>query len=59
MKVTFAPAARDELDDIFAWIATDRPRAAAELVARIEAKVMRLETPELTHGSARTCRGNA
>jgi toxin ParE1/3/4 len=48
MRVTFAPAARDELDDIFAWIAKDSPRAAAEMVARIEAKVMQLEIPELT-----------
>jgi plasmid stabilization system protein ParE len=49
MRVTFDPAAGDELDQIFAWIAKDDPRAAFEMVARIEAKVMRLETPELTH----------
>ena len=49
MRVTFDPAARDELDDIFQWIARDSPRAAHELIARIEAKVMRLELPELTH----------
>jgi toxin ParE1/3/4 len=49
MRVTFEPAARDELDRIFAWIAKDNPRAAVEIVARIEAKVMRLETPELTN----------
>lgn len=49
MKVAFDPAARTELDDIFAWIAKDSPRAALAMVARIEAKVMRLETPELTH----------
>jgi len=49
MRVTFDPAARDELDDIFQWIARDSPRAAHELIARIEAKVMRLEFPELTH----------
>ena len=49
MKVTFDPAASDELDGIFAWIAKDSPRAALEMVARIEAKVMRLETPELTN----------
>ncbi len=47
MKVTFDLAARDELDSIFAWIAKDSPRAASELIARIEAKVMRLEVPEL------------
>jgi plasmid stabilization system protein ParE len=41
MRVTFEPAARDELDRIFAWIAKHNPRAAVEIVARIEAKVMR------------------
>jgi toxin ParE1/3/4 len=49
MRVTFDPAARDELDDIFRWIAKDSPRAAHELIARIEAKVMRLALPELAH----------
>ena len=49
MRVTFDPAASDELDSIFAWIAKDNPRAALDLVARIRVKVMRLETPELTH----------
>jgi plasmid stabilization system protein ParE len=49
MRVTFDPAARDELDDIFQWIAKDSPRAARELIARIEAKVMRRELPQLTH----------
>ena len=49
MRVTFDPAASDELDGIFAWIAKDSPRAAFEMLARIEAKVMRLETPALTH----------
>ena len=49
MRVTFDPAAGDELDSIFAWIAKDSPRAAFEMLARIEVKVMRLETPELTH----------
>ena len=49
MKVTFEPAARDELDRIFSWITNDNPRAAREMIARIEEKVMRLATPELTH----------
>ena len=49
MRVTFDPAASDELDGIFAWIAKDSPRAAFEMLARIEVKVMRLETPALTH----------
>ncbi len=49
MQVRFEPAARDDLDRIFAWIGKDNPRAATEMIARIEAKVMRLENPELTH----------
>ena len=49
MNVTFEPAARDELGRIFSWIANDNPRAAREMIARIEEKVMRLATPELTH----------
>jgi toxin ParE1/3/4 len=48
MKVTFEPAARDDLDRIFAWIARDNPRAALAMVARIEDKVTRLENRELT-----------
>jgi len=49
MKVTFEPAARDDLDRIFDWIANENPRAATALIGRIEAKVMRLENRELTH----------
>jgi toxin ParE1/3/4 len=49
MRVTFDPAAREELDGIFAFIAENNPRAALELILRIEAKVMRLESPQLTH----------
>jgi len=49
MKVAFEPAARDDLDRIFDWIARQNPRAATELIARIEAKVMRLENRELAH----------
>ena len=49
MRVTFDPAARDDLDRAFAWIAQDNPRAAFELIARIRAKVLRLETPQLTY----------
>ena len=47
MKVRFEHAARDELDRIHAWIAKDNPRAARDMIARIEEKVMRLETPGL------------
>ena len=49
MKVRFEPAARVELDHVYDWIAKDNPRAALDMVARIEAKVMGLETRELTN----------
>jgi toxin ParE1/3/4 len=49
MRVTFEPAASDELNRISEWIVKDNPRAAVEMVTRIEAKVMRLAAPELTH----------
>jgi toxin ParE1/3/4 len=49
MRVTFEPAAREELDDVYYWIAKDNPRAALELVERIEDKILQLAIPELTH----------
>ena len=49
MRITFEPAARDELDNIFKWIGKDNPRAAIEMIARIEKKIMRLATPGLAH----------
>lgn len=49
MKVTFDLAASDDLDRAYEWIAKDSPRAAYELIARIEAKVNQLATPELTY----------
>ncbi len=45
MKVVFDFAARDDLDRIFAWIANDNPRAAYEMVWRIEARLKPLRTP--------------
>ena len=53
MRVTFDPAARSELDRVFEWIAKDNPRAAFEMIARIEAKVMRLGTPGLANMGVR------
>jgi len=49
MKISFEPAARDELADIFEWIAKDNPSAARRLIARIEEKIMRLAVPNLAH----------
>jgi toxin ParE1/3/4 len=45
MKITFEPAAQDELEHIFSWIAKDNPRAASEMIAKIEDKVMHLAIP--------------
>jgi len=44
MKVSFEPAARDELDRIFVWIAKESPRAALEMIARIETKMIGLRS---------------
>jgi addiction module RelE/StbE family toxin len=49
MRITFEPAARAELDDIFDWIAADNPRAATEMLARIKARIGRLASPTLAH----------
>jgi toxin ParE1/3/4 len=49
MKVSFDPAAQTELDEIFAWISDYNSRAARDLIGRIEAKVLRLENPELVY----------
>jgi plasmid stabilization system protein ParE len=49
MRVVFDAAAVDDLDRIRLWIAQDNPAAASTLIARVEANVMRLETPELAY----------
>jgi toxin ParE1/3/4 len=49
MKVTFDPRASADLDRIFDWIAKNSPRAALDMINRIEASVLRLKTPELTN----------
>jgi len=49
MKISFEPAARNELEDIFEWIVKDNPRAASEMIARIEAKIMRLAAANLAY----------
>jgi plasmid stabilization system protein ParE len=49
MKITFEPAARDELDDIFDWIAKENPGPARKLIARIEEKITRLAMPNLAY----------
>ncbi len=49
MKISFEPAARDELNDIFEWIAKDSPGAARRLIRRIEEKIGLLAVPNLAY----------
>jgi toxin ParE1/3/4 len=49
MKVIVHEAAARDLDDILDWISRDNPRAAAELVRRILARIDRLAIPGLSH----------
>jgi toxin ParE1/3/4 len=47
MRITFDPAARADLDDIFAWISKDNVSAAYKMIARIETRIGLLATPGL------------
>jgi plasmid stabilization system protein ParE len=49
MKVVVREAAAADLDGILDWISKDNPRAAAELVRRILARIDRLAIPGLSH----------
>jgi toxin ParE1/3/4 len=49
MRITFDPAARADLDQIFAWLAKRGEAAANEMIARIEARIALLATPGLEH----------
>jgi plasmid stabilization system protein ParE len=49
MRITFDPAARVDLDEIFASIAERNEAAANEMIARIEAKIAVLATAGLEH----------
>ena len=49
MKLTVRESAEDDLDRIFAWIAKDHPRAAAEMVSRIRDRIGVLEANNLAH----------
>lgn len=49
MKVVVREAAAGDLDDILDWISGDNPRAGAELVRRILARIDRLAIPGLSH----------
>ena len=49
MKLTVRDSAEDDLDRIFAWIAKDHLRAAAEVVSRIRDRIGLLEADNLAH----------
>jgi toxin ParE1/3/4 len=49
MKVVVHEAAARDLDDILDRISRDNPRAAAELVRRVLARIDRLAIPGLSH----------
>ena len=49
MKITFDPAAVADLDGIFAWIEKENPRAAYDVIARIQARIALLVTPGLAY----------
>jgi len=42
MKIIVREAAANDIDDIYAWIAKDNPRAAAGMVERIALRISRL-----------------
>ena len=49
MKITFDPAAVDDLDHIFIWISRDNRDAAHEMIARIKARIAALATEGFAH----------
>jgi toxin ParE1/3/4 len=49
MRVVVREAAAADLDRIFAWIATDNPRAAIEMANRVGERVNLLAIPGLSH----------
>ena len=49
MKVEIHEAAAADLESIFEWVSRDSPRAAAQLVRRIRARVNRLAAAGLPH----------
>jgi toxin ParE1/3/4 len=49
MKVIVRESAARDLEDIFAWISKDNPRAAADMVERIRLRINRLAFPGLSH----------
>jgi plasmid stabilization system protein ParE len=60
MKVIVRESAAVDLEDIFAWISKDNPRAAIEMVERIRLRINRLAFGGLiAHRAAGAGRGHA
>jgi len=49
MKVLIRQATADDLDRIFAWIAQDNPKAAADMVVKIRERIAFLEIDSLAN----------
>lgn len=49
MKVVVREKAEEDLDRIFAWIAKDNPRAAADMVSQIRDHINLLELDNVAH----------
>jgi toxin ParE1/3/4 len=49
MRITFDPAAVDDLDHIYLWIARDDRQAAHEMIMRIKARIAALATEGFAH----------
>jgi plasmid stabilization system protein ParE len=47
MRITLDRAANRDLDAIFEWMSAGSPRAASEIIGRIEARIALLGTPGL------------
>ena len=45
MRIVFDARARDDIERLFDWIANDNPKAALDMVSRIEARVRLLAAP--------------
>jgi plasmid stabilization system protein ParE len=51
MRVSFEPAASDDLDRLFAWIAKDSPRAALHMIARIDDFIAEVYNKDRLHSA--------
>jgi toxin ParE1/3/4 len=49
MRITFDPAAVDDLDHIFLWISRDDRQAAHDIIIRIRSRIAALATEGFAH----------